>query len=187
VPASIAPRASRECPSAQSIGGTLWVLSEAWNAAFHAELDRHGVTKGQWRFLRELWYEDGISQSELAERVGRKGPTTGTALKLLMRNGLARLERSSHDLRKTRVYLTKKGRALEPTLLPFVGLFDELATRRLSVEEVETFRSLMLRLKDNVADLAGTRWTELAVARKPSVRTWTARRAGNTTAKAHGQ
>jgi DNA-binding MarR family transcriptional regulator len=161
---------------AESLGGTLRVLSETWNATFHAEIDRYGVTSGQWRFLRELWYEDGITQSELAERVGRKGPTTGAALKLLVRNGFARREQSSHDLRKTRVYLTKRGRALEARLKPYIGLFEELATRGLSAEEVETFRALMLRLQQSVAELTGTRWTEIAAAPKPRSRSRTIRR-----------
>jgi DNA-binding MarR family transcriptional regulator len=184
--ASTSLRSSRECPPAESFGGTLRVLSEAWNAVFHAEIDRHGVTKGQWRFLRELWYEDGITQSELAERVGRKGPTTGTALKLLIRNGLVRCEQSNHDRRKNRVYLTKKGRALEAKLLPLIGQFDGLATRALSAEEAEAFYALMRRLKASIDELAGVRWTELAPARKPRARVRSDRQAEDRRARASG-
>lgn len=186
MPNNFPRRPDRGWDPAESLGGTLRVLSETWNATFHAEIDRHGVTSGQWRFLRELWHEDGITQSELAERVGRKGPTTGSALKLLVRNGLARREQSSHDLRKTRVYLTKRGRALEARLKPFVGLFEELATRRLSAEEVETFRGLMLRLQESAAELAGTRWTELAAAPKPRLRPRAVRRTRAKRLKAAG-
>ena len=43
-------------------------------------MDQHaaanGVTVGQWRYLRELWEEDGLSTGELTRRVGRQGPTT---------------------------------------------------------------------------------------------------------------
>ena len=95
-----------------SIGGTLRLLSEAWNNVFHAEIDRYGITRGQWRFLRELWHEDGLTQTELAARVGRREPTAGTAVRVLLRRGLIRIERQDHDRRKTRVYLTRKGRDL---------------------------------------------------------------------------
>ena len=143
-----------------SLGGTLRLLSEAWNDAFHAEIDRHGVTRGQWRFLRELWHEDGLTQSELAARVGRREPTTGSAVRLLLRRGLIRIERADHDRRKTRIFLTRKGRSLESQLVPLVRKFDALATNGLTPNEVEQFRSLMHRLRVNVDELGRARWNE---------------------------
>jgi DNA-binding MarR family transcriptional regulator len=143
-----------------SLGGTLRLLSEAWNDAFHAEIDRQGVTRGQWRFLRELWHEDGLTQAELAARVGRREPTAGTAVRALLRRGLIRIERSQHDRRKTRIFLSGKGRALESQLVPLVRRFDALATEGLSPREVEQFRALMRRLRANVDALSWLRWSE---------------------------
>ena len=143
-----------------SIGGTLRLLSEAWNNVFHAEIDRYDITRGQWRFLRELWHEDGLTQTELAARVGRREPTAGTAVRVLLRRGLIRIERPDHDRRKTRIYLTRKGRDLEAELVPLVRKFDALITRDLSRQEVEQFKSLMRRLRATVDDIAGLRWSE---------------------------
>ena len=143
-----------------SIGGTLRLLSESWNNAFHAEIDRYDITRGQWRFLRELWHEDGLTQTELAARVGRREPTAGTAVRVLLRRGLIRIERPDHDRRKTRIYLTRKGRDLEAELVPLVRKFDALITRDLSRQEVEQFKSLMRRLRTTVDEIAGLRWSE---------------------------
>ena len=41
----------------------------------------------QWRYLRELWEEDGLSSGELTRRVGRQGPTTVVAVQLLGARG----------------------------------------------------------------------------------------------------
>ena len=143
----------------ESFGGQLRRLSEAWNDVFHAELDRRGVTRGQWRFLRELWHEDGITQAELAARVGRKEPTAGSALKLLRRGGYVRLERSREDRRKIRVHLTERGRALEAEMIPLVRKFDALGTAALTKEEVAALREMMSRLKETMDALAGRCWT----------------------------
>ena len=143
-----------------SIGGTLRLLSEAWNNVFHAEIDRYGITRGQWRFLRELWHEDGLTQTELAARVGRREPTAGTAVRVLLRRGLIRIERTEHDRRKTRIHLTRKGRALEAELVPLIRKFDALITRDLSRQEVEQFKTLMRRLRATVDEMAGVRWSE---------------------------
>jgi DNA-binding MarR family transcriptional regulator len=143
-----------------SIGGRLRLLSEAWNDAFHAEIDRYGITRGQWRFLRQLWHEDGLTQTELAARVGRSEPTVGTAVRGLSRRGLIRVVRAKHDRRATRVHLTAKGRALKANLLPLVSKFDNLVTRELSAAEVAQFKSLMQRLRATVDEIAGLRWSD---------------------------
>ena len=33
---------------------------------------QHEISAGQWRFLRQLWIADGITQRELSERVGMR-------------------------------------------------------------------------------------------------------------------
>ena len=57
-----------------SLGGSLGYLVRDANRAFQRLLERrispHGVTRGQWYFLRVLWEEDGLSQRELSARVG---------------------------------------------------------------------------------------------------------------------
>jgi hypothetical protein len=55
-----------------SLGGSLGYLVRDANRAFQRLLERrispHGVTRGQWYFLRVLWEEDGLSQRELSAR-----------------------------------------------------------------------------------------------------------------------
>ena len=68
-----------------SLGGSLGYLVRDANRAFQRLLERrispHGVTRGQWYFLRVLWEEDGLSQRELSARVGMMEPTTVIALR----------------------------------------------------------------------------------------------------------
>ncbi len=112
----------------------------------------HGVSAGQWRFLRQLWREEGLTQRELSNRVGMREPTTVVALKSLEKAGLVRREPSTVDRRKMHVYLTDKAKALEPLLIPISAKVHELATRGFTDDEVETLRALLRRLIDNLAE-----------------------------------
>ena len=42
----------------------------AFSKALENLTEPHGVTAGQWRILRVLWEEDGITQREISNRVG---------------------------------------------------------------------------------------------------------------------
>src|SRR3546814_4155790 len=64
------------------------------------------VSAGQWRFLRQLWREDGITQRELSERVGMREPTTVVALKGLEKAGFITRKKTAEDRRKTFIHLT---------------------------------------------------------------------------------
>src|SRR6476661_4806271 len=99
-----------------SLGGSLGYLVRDANRAFQRLLEKrispHGVTRGQWYFLRVLWEEDGLSQRELSVRVGLMEPTTVIALRGMEKAGLIRRVRGVDDKRVTRVHLTPKARRL---------------------------------------------------------------------------
>src|SRR6201995_2520876 len=104
-----------------SLGGSLGYLVRDANRAFQRLLEKrispHGVTRGQWYFLRVLWEEDGLSQRELSSRVGMMEPTTVIALRGMEKAGLIRRVRGVDDKRVTRVHLTPKARRLRDRLL----------------------------------------------------------------------
>ncbi|MCC2602505.1 MarR family winged helix-turn-helix transcriptional regulator [Sphingopyxis yananensis] len=112
----------------------------------------HDVSAGQWRFLRQLWREDGITQRELSERIGMREPTTVVALKGLEKSGLIIRKKTDEDRRKTFIYLTPHAKKLEWILAPINAELHEVATRGMSDEEVETLQVLMRRVIDNLAE-----------------------------------
>ena len=52
-------------------------------------LEPHGITLPQYFVLRELWEEEGLTQREIAGRVGVLEPTMVTTLDALERRGLS--------------------------------------------------------------------------------------------------
>ncbi|MDP3908575.1 MarR family winged helix-turn-helix transcriptional regulator [Novosphingobium sp.] len=113
-----------------------------------------GVTAGQWRFLRVLWAEDGLSQRELSRRVGMREPTTVVALKSLEKSGYIRRVPNTVDRRITNVFVTQSARDLELKLLPFVAEVNDMAIAGLSQAEVDQLRTLLCHVIDNLQDEA---------------------------------
>ena len=109
----------------------------------------HGISYGMWFFLRILWEEDDISQSELAARVSVSQPTTIAALRKIEQQGLATLIRDERDKRSIRVSLTAKGRALKEEMLPKVEQINKILLRDLSDREVSELLRLLRKVGEN--------------------------------------
>lgn len=135
---------------------SLGYLSRVTFRSFSRALERrtleYNVSAGQWRFLRQLWREDGITQRELSARVGMREPTTVVALKGLEAANLVRREKSEVDRRKIYIYLTDHAKALEDILAPMNAEIHDLATKGLSDAEVETLQALLRRVIANLAE-----------------------------------
>ncbi len=135
-----------------SIGYLARVVFRSFSRLLERRTLTHDVSAGQWRFLRQLWREDGITQRELSERVGMREPTTVVALKSLEKAGLITRKKTEEDRRKTYIYLTTHAKKLELVLAPMNAEVHEIATRGMTDEEVETLQVLMRRVIANLAD-----------------------------------
>lgn len=137
-----------------SVGYLSRIAFRSFSRALERRTLPHGVSAGQWRFLRVLWREDGITQRELSRRVGMREPTTVTALKSLERSGFIRREQSTQDRRRVHVFLTPLARGLQKTLAPCVAEVNAIAARGLSDDEVATLRRLLTLVGRNLAEEA---------------------------------
>ena len=137
-----------------SLGGSLGYLVRDANRAFQRVLEKriapHGVTRGQWYFLRVLWTEDGLSQRELSARVGMMEPTTVIALRGMEKAGLIRRSRSADDRRVVRVHLTPKARRMRDRLLRISRGVNEQGAEGLEPSELAQFRRLIARMTENL-------------------------------------
>jgi DNA-binding MarR family transcriptional regulator len=127
----------------ESLGYLCRIAFRNFSRALELRTIKYGVSSGQWRFLRVLWVEDGITQRELSRRVGLREPTTVVALKGLEKNGFVHRWQSPDDKRKLHVYLTPKARQLRQTLAPFVAEVNDIATQGLSDKEAAQLKQLL--------------------------------------------
>lgn len=134
-----------------SIGYLTRIAFRAFSRALELRTAPHGVSSGQWRFLRVLWREDGLTQRELSRRVGMREPTTVIALKSLERSGFVTRQKSVEDRRKVHVFLTPQARALEAVLLPAVAEVNALALAGLTPAEIDVLRKALTQVGRNLA------------------------------------
>ena len=140
---------------ANSLGYLTRIASRSFSRALEKRTLAYGVSSGQWRFLRALWLEEGLTQRELSRRVGTTEPTTVTALKSLERSHLVRREPSAEDRRRVHVYLTPAAKKLRKKLAPYVVEVNQLATRDFTPKQVQLLRQLLIQVSRNLADENG--------------------------------
>jgi DNA-binding MarR family transcriptional regulator len=118
--------------------------------ALQIRLNQHGVSFGQWIFLRILWMEDGQSQRELAALAGVTEPTTHTALQRLQSLDLITRRNLPGNLRRQHVFLTEKGHALRHELEPLAVEVNDIAIRGMTPDQQEFIRTSLLQMIDNL-------------------------------------
>ena len=126
--------------------------------AFYRALEKltlkHGVTAGQWRYLRVLWEEDHITQRELSDRAGTKEATTVRAVNGLVKSGFVTRNPCANDKRKSRIVLTVRARRLQDKLIPLVIEVNARAVKGLSKKDIDTARRVLAKTHANLwADL----------------------------------
>ena len=137
-------------PPAQSSGYLVRDAHRAFQRLLENRIAPHGVTRGQWYFLRVLWNEDGLSQRELSTRVGMMEPTTVIALRSMEKSGLIRRVRSTDDKRKTHVWLTPKAKRMRDKLLQVARTITEEAETGVGREDLAVLRRILPRMTGNL-------------------------------------
>jgi MarR family transcriptional regulator for hemolysin len=148
---TLSPETAAYANPTHSIGYLLRITFRGFSRALEKRTMAHGVSSGQWRFLRQLWLEDGLTQRELSQRVGMREPTTVVAVNSLEKAGFVRRMPSTEDRRKVHIHLTPRAKALQATLLPLVAEVNGLATAGLTASEVRVLRRALHRISENLA------------------------------------
>jgi DNA-binding MarR family transcriptional regulator len=136
----------------QSIGLELRRTDRAVEADLQTRLASVGLQIGMWLYLRALWHENGLTQSELSRRVRASKPTTLDQLRRMELRGLIRFERRNQDKRLVTVHLTEEGRALKPKLVPIARLNHNTALAGFKKAEIEVLLDALRRIRKNIAE-----------------------------------
>ena len=134
-------------------------VARGFSRSLQVRLTEHSVTIGQYAFLRALWIEDGITQRELADRVGLMESTTSIAISSLQKLGYIERIKKPDNHKRIHIFLTSAGRQLEKTLTPISAEINAIATEGLSADDIATLRRCLLRMFENFA-IDEARWPE---------------------------
>lgn len=104
------------------------------------------ITSEQWGVLKCLWQEEGISQSEIAEKVNKDKASVTRILDIMQKNKLIKRCDDERDRRSYRIYLTDEGKSLEGKLKPVVLATNQRIYRNLNEYERQELQKLLLKL-----------------------------------------
>ena len=96
----------------EELGYLLVEVSKLHRTHAHAALEKVGLYRGQNFVLTALSEQEGLAQSELAERLLVRPPTISNSLERMEVAGWIERRPDADDRRISRVYLTEAGRAL---------------------------------------------------------------------------
>lgn len=125
------------------LGYWLRYVSNHVSHAFARKLEGEGVTVSEWVVLRELYGQEALAPSRLAERIGQ---TRGAISKLadrLLAKGLILREDSAEDRRAHSLALTAAGRDLVPRLSALADRNDAEFFDHLTAQEREAVERVM--------------------------------------------
>jgi MarR family transcriptional regulator for hemolysin len=138
-------------PAAEPIGRAVTAAAKQLSRAFGDELAAAGGSQPVWLILLALKQQHWRTQQDLAAAVGIEGPTLTHHLDGLERSGLIERARDPDDRRAMRVELTPAGEELFVGLRSAAMAFDRRLRAGVDDGELETFRRVLARLRENVA------------------------------------
>ncbi len=129
------------------LGYWLRAVSNAVSQAFARKVEAEGVTVAEWVFLRALLDQDGISPSQLAERMGMTKSAISKLADRLIEKELIQKGSSTVDRRGQTLTLQASARKLVPRLARLADQNDAEFFGGLSPNE----RSLLMKMLRKVA------------------------------------
>lgn len=119
--------------------------------SLYARIARHGVRGGSWFVLRALWQRDGVTQRELAQRLGLMEPSVLEMLRAMERDGLVTRQRDEVDRRKVRIHVTPHARAMEPALMTIAEDVNTMMLTGLNASEEALLKLLLRKVRETLA------------------------------------
>ena len=137
-------------PEYESINFLLGMICRAQRGKMSEALTEIGLYAGQEMFLWQLWRQDGLTQSQMVERMCVQPPTVSKMLDRLEKAGLVKRRPDSEDIRISRVYLTEQGHRSQRAVRDIWTSIEQRLIEGLTLEERIVLRRLLLQVHENV-------------------------------------
>ena len=126
------------------------IVSRAHRGLVSTALAQMNLHIGQERLLMQLWQEDGLTQTQLADRLCIEPPTLTKMLSRLEKTKLLEKRKDTKDARICRVFLTEKGFAFQKPVTDLWLELEETVLANLSSEERKLYRRLSIQIYKNL-------------------------------------
>ncbi len=129
-----------------SVGYLINHLARLFARGLTARIKPLGLSTGVFPALLELWESDGLTQSQLVQRLDIEQATMAGTLARMERDGLVLRQRDPDDGRVQRIWLTPHARSLQQPATQAALDENAEALSGLTPEEREQFVALMTKI-----------------------------------------
>ncbi|WP_230425655.1 MarR family winged helix-turn-helix transcriptional regulator [Spartinivicinus ruber] len=134
---------SKKLKREDSFGWLIAVVSQQMGYSLDARLKKYGLNLALWPTLFLLWQQEGCTQTELAKACQTRNYTTTRVLDKLEELGLVERRPDPDSRRAFRIFLTEKGRELEPELIAEAKAVNKQYLSKLDKNQRAQLMSLM--------------------------------------------
>ena len=114
-------------------------------------LSKHNLHVGQEMLLKYLWNQDGLSQKEIGEFMEIQSATVTRMVIRMERAGFVERRTDPDDQRVSRVYLTERGRSLQPVVEQGWMALEQQILADFSLEERLLLRRYLEQIYRNLS------------------------------------
>ena len=134
-----------------SIGFIVNRTARAFVKALDLELhDKVGITIGQWKVIVMLHKHNGMTQKEIADRLGLEGPTLIPIIDRMEKEELVVRRVDPSDRRNNRIYRTEKADALWEKMMHCALKVRQVSVNGISEEDLGTMRAVLDKIWNNI-------------------------------------
>ena len=136
------------------LGYLLVEVSKLHRAHAHTALEDLGLFRGQNFVLDALAEQEGLAQSDLAEKLLVRPPTISNSLERMETAGWIVRRPDPDDRRISRVYLTETGRTLQASVSSLWHDLEEQTFAGLTSEQRDSLWQMMCQIRKNLCQRA---------------------------------
>jgi MarR family transcriptional regulator for hemolysin len=134
-----------------SIGFIVNRTARAFVKALDSELhDRVGITVGQWKVIVMLVKHNGLTQKEIADKLGLEGPTLIPIIDKMEKEELVVRKVDPSDRRNNRIYRTEKADALWDRMMQCASKVRQVSVKEISEADLNTMRAALDKIWHNL-------------------------------------
>lgn len=135
-----------------SVGFVVNNTAKTFQKTLDLELRKNvGVTISQWRVVVALIQHHGLTQKEIAYKVGVEGATLVPVIDKMEKEGLLKRKPDSKDRRVNRIYLTPKADSLWNSMMECALHIRKVSTKDISENELETMLETLRKISKNLS------------------------------------
>ena len=118
-------------------------------------LEAIGLYRGQPPVLFALWDQEGLTHTELAERLQNTPATITKMIQRMEKAGFVQRRPDANDQRVSRVYLTETGRAIQSQVQAVWDSMEAETFAGFTGEESLLLRTFLQRIRQNLTKVNG--------------------------------